>query len=281
MQTSEDDLLKSLIIGLTVIAVGTTAAADDEIELDLRRPQVTTEKPQTEPQPPPSVPDRRGGVRAAPQRSGEKVVGRLGVVSADASIYRGRGFRTAELARVKAGVYLAINREADGWFGVLMADRSVGWMHAKTVRILQYEVLAPDTPHVAERGPDTGSMLMTGGQRSLLNVAYQYLGVPYKWGGTSPNGLDCSAFVQRCFNSLGVRLPRTAREQFACGVPVDPSSMQAADRIYFAGSDGRITHTGIYIGNGYFIHSAASRKGVAIDRLDSPMYRKMFAGARR
>ncbi len=93
--------------------------------------------------------------------------------------------------------------------------------------------------------------------------------------------MDCSAFVQRCFASLGINLPRTAREQFGCGMPVAVAQLQAADRLYFQNKSGRITHTGIYIGDGYFIHSSSSRKGVAISRLDEQMYTRMYAGARR
>ncbi len=105
--------------------------------------------------------------------------------------------------------------------------------------------------------------------------------MPYKWGGESASGLDCSAFVKHCFNTLGIYLPRTAHEQAAYGIPVTPENLQAADRLYFASRDGRITHTGIYIGDGYFIHSSSSRGGVAVSRLDEPLYHKMFCGARR
>jgi cell wall-associated NlpC family hydrolase len=215
--------------------------------------------------------------------STEKVVGRLAMVPREAVIKATRGGRRA-LAKVKSGTYIAISSESGNWYGVLMSDRSTGWVSKDDVQILNYEVVSNREAEPApyrDYASGGGSALLSGGQKALLDYAYTFLGVPYKWGGTSPNGLDCSAFVQRCFATQGIGLPRTAHEQIACGMPVSPEDLRAGDRLYFASSDGHISHTGIYVGNGYFIHSSSSHHGVAVSNLSDALYRKMYAGARR
>lgn len=229
-----------------------------------------------------SKPSRGGGHRR--RGTGEYVVGRLGVLEQNASIRAGRSSRHRLLARVATGTYVALTNQVGEWYGVLMSDRSIGWVRQRDVRILDYEVVST-TPLPAQTTknytPDLSSPLLSSGQRNLLQYAFSFLGVPYKYGGTSVSGMDCSAFVQRCFAAMGIRLPRTAAEQYQCGMPISPQELQAADRVYFANRNGRINHTGIYIGNGYFIHSSSNRKGVAVSHLSEPMYARMYVGARR
>lgn len=213
----------------------------------------------------------------------EKVVGRLGVIGLGAAIRGSRGSRRT-LARVKPGTYIAINSEHGDWYGVLMSDHSTGWIAKSDVQILNYEVVTPkdyDPEPYRNYASNGGAVLLTGGQKAILDFAYTYLGVPYRWGGTSSDGLDCSAFVQRCFASQGIGLPRTAHEQIECGMTVPTDDLSAGDRVYFANKVGYISHTGIYVGSGYFIHSSSSHRGVAVSNLSDPLYRRMYAGARR
>jgi hypothetical protein len=228
-----------------------------------------------------SKPSRGGGYRRT--ATGEYVVGRLGILEQNALIRAGRSSHHRLLAHVAAGTYVALTNQVGDWYGVLMSDRSTGWVHRSYVRILNYEVVSPTPPSTQAAGyiPNLSSPLLTSEQRNLLQYAFSFLGVPYKYGGTSVSGMDCSAFVQRCFAAMGIRLPRTAAEQFRCGLPISPQELQPADRVYFANRNGRIHHTGIYIGNGYFIHSSSSRKGVAVSHLSEPMYARMYVGARR
>ncbi len=229
---------------------------------------------------------RPGANRSAgASKSGqEKVVGRLGVTARGATIRSGRGARKRSLAKVKPGTYIAINSESGDWYGVLMSDHSTGWVSKNDIQVLNYEVVTPkdyDPAPYRDYASNGGSELLTGGQKGILDYAYTFLGVPYKWGGTSPDGLDCSAFVQRCFATQGIQLPRTAHEQIGCGMPISAEELRAGDRLYFASRDGHISHTGIYVGNGYFIHSSSSHHGVAVSNLTEAMYSKMYAGARR
>jgi cell wall-associated NlpC family hydrolase len=283
------------VLALLILPVASLADETLVLELPSFRSPVTTSPPPPGPETAapksersaPKTSSRRGKLpsrQGDPGRGDEKVVGRLGVANQLASIWSNRRTSRRLLAQVQPGTYLALTHDMGDWYGVLMSDRSTGWILKSSVQILDYEVLAPDTPQSPRYSgytPGLNDPLLTGGQRALLQIAYSYLGVPYKFGGTAVTGLDCSAFVQRCFAALGIRLPRTAREQFNIGFPLSPEQLQAGDRLYFASRDGSITHTGIYIGSGYFIHASSSRKGVAISNLSETMYQNMYAGARR
>lgn len=218
----------------------------------------------------------------AAKKPNEKVVGRLGVVAHGATIHASRSSRRA-LAKVAAGTYLALTGDQGDWYGVLMSDHSVGWVRKDDVNILDYEVVGPAGQPASHASRFTGGdPLVTGMAKAVLDEAFQYLGVPYKYGGNSlTSGIDCSAFVKHCFATVGVGLPRTAAEQSECGQAIAPEDLQAGDRLYFAGRDGRISHTGIYIGNGNFIHASSKNHGVSVSNLSEPLYRQMYVGARR
>lgn len=117
----------------------------------------------------------------------------------------------------------------------------------------------------------------------LLGYAQSFLGTPYVFGGTSPKGFDCSGFTQYCYRLIGISINRTAQNQYANGVPVDKDALMPGDLVFFANtysSSDAITHVGIYIGNGQFIHAANSQVGVVISELSSSYYSARYYGAR-
>ena len=126
------------------------------------------------------------------------------------------------------------------------------------------------TPSVhASHGALPGSSTGSASAARVLGEAEQYLGVPYKYGGTSPNsGFDCSGFVQYVFAQQGVRLPRTAREQAQVGAYLAPDwrAVAAGDLVMFE-ENGRISHVAIYAGRNRIIHSTSSGGGVRYDDL--------------
>lgn len=106
----------------------------------------------------------------------------------------------------------------------------------------------------------------------VVPTAERYLGVKYKWGGTSPTtGFDCSGYVQYVFKKHGVQLPRTSRAQSSVGdrVRLDYNSLRAGDLIMFASTGQPISHVAIYAGNKRIIHSSKSGAGVRYDNLTS------------
>lgn len=105
-----------------------------------------------------------------------------------------------------------------------------------------------------------------GAARRVVPSAERYLGVPYRYGGSTPRGFDCSGFVQYVYGEQGVSLPRTSRQQAGAGMAISPSTrnLVVGDLMLFA-QGGKINHVAIYAGNGRFIHSSSSGNGVRYD----------------
>tara|TARA_Y100001956_G_C4111720_1_gene182781 strand:- start:82 stop:600 length:519 start_codon:yes stop_codon:yes gene_type:complete len=115
---------------------------------------------------------------------------------------------------------------------------------------------------------------------SFLDVYKVWQGVPYRLGGTSFNGIDCSAFVQVAFNdAMNFSLPRTTKQQVKVGSKLDYSQAQIGDLAFFKTSP-NVRHVGIYVGNKQFMHASTS-KGVIISRLDNPYWASKFWHFRR
>lgn len=115
-----------------------------------------------------------------------------------------------------------------------------------------------------------------------VEQALALLGTPYRLGGTNRAGIDCSGLIGLVFRHEGLSLPRTAAEQFRIGSPVEIDDLRAGDIVFFANTYKRgISHVGLYIGDGKFIHAENRRRGVVITSLADKYYRSRFAGARR
>lgn len=118
----------------------------------------------------------------------------------------------------------------------------------------------------------------------LIALAMELRDIRYRRGGRNPDsGFDCSGFVSYVFmHSLGLRLPATSAAQFVSGMKVARNEMRSGDLVFFrtAGKK-RISHVGIYLDDGRFIHAPSSGKVVRIDRLDEKYWAKRFAGAKR
>jgi len=120
-------------------------------------------------------------------------------------------------------------------------------------------------------------------ERSLfVKVAKGFLGAPYRFGGSSVRGLDCSAFVMKIYQLFDIPLPRTAREQAHVGMRVNRSDLQEGDLVFF-NTRRAFGHVGIYIGNNQFVHASSGKRAreVKIDSLDKPYYSQRFIKAVR
>ncbi|RJQ14414.1 MAG: NlpC/P60 family protein [Nitrospiraceae bacterium] len=115
----------------------------------------------------------------------------------------------------------------------------------------------------------------------LISVARQTLGIPYKFGSNTFMRTDCSGYVQNVFSLMGLQLPRSAREQFNIGEPVDRKALSLGDLVFFRTYAPFPSHVGIYLGNNLFIHASTFAKKVTIDSLNMPYYVKRFLGAKR
>jgi cell wall-associated NlpC family hydrolase len=120
----------------------------------------------------------------------------------------------------------------------------------------------------------------SSGDDALRKAAEAYLGVPYSFGGQSRSGMDCSGFIRQVFGEVyGLDLPHSSSALFHRGAPVERTGLAPGDLVFFENL-GFIDHAGIYMGKGYFIHSATS-VGVAYSALDAPYFGEHYAGARR
>jgi len=144
--------------------------------------------------------------------------------------------------------------------------------------------LAPPPPGV--RSPQ---------EMALERALGEFYGAPYKSGGSTPQGVDCSGLVQAAFQRAGVNLSRTVAQQYEEGRPVPPGDLRFGDVVFFnrycqrevftAGLlappawASQVCHNGIYVGQGRFVH--ASPQGVFVSRLDADIWRASFTGARR
>lgn len=116
----------------------------------------------------------------------------------------------------------------------------------------------------------TEEVVANASTSEIVAYAKKYLGYKYVYGGSTPSGFDCSGFTQYVYKHFGYSLSRTSRSQAGDGVAVSKANLQQGDIICFSGSSGskKITHVGMYIGGGKFIHAANSRKGVIISNVD-------------
>jgi hypothetical protein len=115
----------------------------------------------------------------------------------------------------------------------------------------------------------------------LVKTARSFLGIDYLWGGESAEtGFDCSGLTMTVYQLNGLALPRNSRQQFAAGNPVELSSLQKGDLIFFAGVGDKVSHVGVFIGEGRFIHAPGKGKKIRIDKLEKDYFSRKFVGAR-
>lgn len=135
----------------------------------------------------------------------------------------------------------------------------------------------------ARKPKDNGRPLVTasGAGDGLLDKASSFLGVRYRYGAASRSATDCSGFTTQVFRAQGVKLPRTAREQSGRGQKVSKGQLKEGDLVFFNTRGSRVSHVGIYKGNGQFIHASSGKGKVMVSSLNEGYYQRRFAGARR
>jgi cell wall-associated NlpC family hydrolase len=154
------------------------------------------------------------------------------------------------------------HRHHDGWLQVRLPGKTVAWIQSSDVLADPQPLSIPDSIELAKR----------------------FLGLPYLWGGTSSFGFDCSGFTQMLLRARGFNMPRDADQQAAWAglVAVERTDLQAGDLLFFGSSARNITHTGMYIGDGQFIHDTTNGHPVIqISRLDDQPWTRLLVASRR
>ncbi len=150
------------------------------------------------------------------------------------------------------------------------------------------EVQQPATPAVTD-GPAAAvrprrPVLPSRGAKwsaTIVKLSTRFLGVRYRWGGTSPEAFDCSGFMYYVFAQTGVALPRTTFDMFETGTSVPPGQLQTGDIVFFQTVQPGPSHAGIYLGDGRFIHSSSGFGRVTITPMNHRYYAPRYLGARR
>jgi len=213
---------------------------------------------------------------------GQKVVlGKLGQALSKGAIYSRPSTQARVYYHVKQYEYLVLQSSPNpDYYKVLLQNGNYGYVPSDQVARLPYDVTADKS---APTGRDVGS-LSSRSRMGLARYSLNFKGTPYVWGGNDPSkGIDCSGFVKFLYGQIGINLPRTAAQQVNVGTRISRlEDLKAGDRLYFwSYKRNMVGHTGMYIGNGYFVHSSSNHHGVDTDYLGQKKWLDLLVAARR
>ncbi len=228
--------------------------------------------------------------------------GKVNVNSVNLRSGAGTSYSKVNLAKKGEKAYIiGVN---NGWYKVIF-DGSIGYVRSDYLDLTEvpYENKSSSNSPKFFRGgksigttPSGGSLNGSTGSNSgstsssgsnsasskIVAKAKQYLGVPYKWGGTTPSGFDCSGFVYYVLRSCGYNVSRTMTTMYSQGTPVAKSNLQPGDVVFFQNTyKAGLSHVGIYVGDGQFIHAPSSGKVVSYSNLYTDYYIAHYYGAVR
>ena len=193
-----------------------------------------------------------------------------GLVDTDGSSLNMRaaaGTNYDTVASIPGGTVLELEGVDNGWYKVTYSGKT-GYVSSDYITI----TTEPDVTETASS--DLGAQIVA--------YAEEYLGTPYVLGGNGPNQFECSGFTKYVYSHFGYTLNRTATDQLQNGVSVSKDELQPGDLVFFKYRTSKpVSHVGIYIGNGEFIHASTNRYVVQIDQMESGHYANVYVYARR
>ena len=213
----------------------------------------------------------------------------------------GAGTKYSKVAVTKKNDKVYIIGINNGWYKVIFGSE-IGYIRSDYVDLTEIPYENQDSaksPIFYRGGKSTGTKVKASALNNaassessvavsnvtgadIVATAKKYLGAPYKYGGKSPSGFDCSGFVYYVYRSLGIKISRTQATMYKQGTPVSKSDLQPGDLVFFQNTyKAGISHVGIYVGNGKFIHSPSSGKVVSYANLNSKYYVNHYYGAAR
>jgi len=145
--------------------------------------------------------------------------------------------------------------------------------------IVEYWIVSPADYAVRKQRKYGGRIDL---RSEIVGTARRFIGTPYRWGGTSPDeGFDCSGLTMVVYQLNGLKLPRSSRQQYRAGIPIGRDELLHGDLVFFATDGGRrISHVGIYVGKGRFIHAPGRGKRIRTSLLTRRYYKSRYMGAR-
>ncbi|TXI74542.1 MAG: NlpC/P60 family protein [Dokdonella sp.] len=169
--------------------------------------------------------------------------------------------------------------------GNALAETTAPWLGSISALTSQDSRMHLEVPRAAVvAGPATNPVRAAASPvQRVLDLANQLRDIRYRKGGRTPSsGFDCSGFVSYVFNQgIGLSLPSTSAAQFEAGLGINRDELQSGDLVFFKTRGKRVSHVGIYLGDGEFIHAPSRGKRVSISRLSTPYWAHRYAGARR
>ena len=201
-------------------------------------------------------------------------------------VRQGPGTDYAILCSVRSGSFFAVTGKTDGWYQIACNGRT-GYVSADYVveRTLDQILTEKDTTPATD--PDSGVPAADPADYDraladqIVDYALQYLGYPYVYATAGPDSFDCSGFTSYVYKHFGYSLHRSSRDQLKDGKAVQKADLLPGDLLLFSREGDVVTHVGLYIGNGEFIHASTSTTGVIISDLYSDYYVQHYYAARR
>lgn len=213
---------------------------------------------------------------AAPSRASKPARHSSYAVHANASsvcLRSAAGTGSHKIATLPAGTTMKVLAKNGKWAKVALPSGTCGFVYRPLLAV-GVGSSKPSSQVAASSQPDRGS-------NSLIQTALACRGTNYRRGGTSRGGFDCSGFTRYVFAKYGVSLPHSSAAQAGTGRSVSRDELQQGDLVFFETSSRGISHVGIYIGGGSFVHAASRGRGVTVDSLNSGYYAPRYRGARR
>ncbi|MEG1857270.1 MAG: SH3 domain-containing C40 family peptidase [Pseudoflavonifractor sp.] len=184
----------------------------------------------------------------------------------------GAGTGYDRVASLDDGAVVDIIGIDNGWYKISSAGKT-GYVSS------DYMLTVKDAP--GSRGADTATAGTSDLGQQIVDYAQQFMGCPYVWGGNGPNRFDCSGFTKYVYAHFGYTLNRTATDQLSNGVKVSKSELQPGDLVFFKYNTSKpVSHVGIYIGGGKFIHASTNSYAVQTDDLTSGHYNNVYVYGR-
>lgn len=180
----------------------------------------------------------------------------------------------AKVIGINNGWYKIEYRGQKGYVSGYHGYVEVGSFKTTTVATAPAATPAPAAPAVSTSEAQL--------RQQICDYAATFLGVPYLWGGTTPNGFDCSGLVQYVYNHFGIKIARVSYDQYHSSVKkISKSQLQPGDLVFFTRPDtgNKVGHVGIYVGNDTFIHAPRSGKTVEYTRLSNSYYVANYVGS--
>jgi cell wall-associated NlpC family hydrolase len=163
-----------------------------------------------------------------------------------------------------------------------VAKRTTNQNATRTARASASRQAKTKSQPTASKPPTTAdASAVADGQPAVVRRALGYLGTRYRYGASGARGFDCSGFTSYIYRQHGISLPHNSAAQYRVGKPVSRSELRPGDLVFFRTRGSRISHVGIYIGNGKFVHASSARGRVRVDTLSSGYYHQRYVGARR